>query len=64
MKQRKHSYRIVEELPANALSVAQYAANIKDCTTPYIYELWRNNKADFEIVVFKDFNFIIPLTNN
>lgn len=65
-KNRKYKYRSVNELPDAALTVAQYAKEIKDCNTSYIYELVRKSKEgksiDFEIVVFKGINFVISLT--
>lgn len=64
-KNRKYSYNEVTDLPANAMTVAQYASQIKDCNTSYIYELVRNQKNnDFQIVIFKGINFVIPLTND
>lgn len=59
----KNKYRTVEDLPATAKTVSEYCKD-RGCTNPYIYQLIRENKADFEIVIFKGFNFIIPLTNN
>jgi len=56
-------YRIVPELPASAMTVAAYCEE-RGCTNPYIYELFRKHKADFEIVIFQGINFVIPLTNN
>jgi hypothetical protein len=64
-KNRKYEYRPVTELPDNAMTVAQYASEVKDCNTSYIYELIRKAKnTDFEIVIFKGINFVVPLTNN
>lgn len=62
MRKTRKQYKEVTKLPAAALTVAQYAEQ-RDCTTPYIYELIRKAKnIDFEIVIFKGINFIIPLT--
>lgn len=58
---RKRNYRIVSELPAGALSVAKYAKK-RGCTTNYIYVLLARERADFEVVVFSGYNFVIPLT--
>ncbi len=52
-------YKVVEQLPDNAMTVSDYCIE-RGCTNPYIYELFRNNKANFEIVIFKGINFIIP----
>lgn len=54
-------YRNVTILPTTAMTVAEYCTQ-RGCTNPYIYELFRKQKADFEIVIFKGINFIIPLT--
>lgn len=58
MKKNRKQYPEVEQLPANALTVAKYAS-LRGCTTPYIYELVRKGKADFEIVVFQGINFVV-----
>ena len=64
-KNRKYTYELVNELPEHAMTVAQYAKEVKDCNTSYIYELIRKNKNhDFQMVVYKGINFIIPLTFN
>jgi hypothetical protein len=60
---RKNKYREVQVLPDNALRVSEYAAQ-RECNTSYIYELISKQKADFEIVVFKGINFVLPFTNN
>ena len=59
----KDIYRTVDELPVNAKTVGQYCKD-RGCTNPYIYQLVRTQKADFEIVIFKGINFVIPLTIN
>ena len=59
MKKNVSKYRIVEKLPANAKTVKQYADS-KEVSTSYIYKLWAEKKADFEIIVFQTINFIIP----
>jgi len=59
MKQtRKNTYDEVPELPANALRVSEYA-DLRGCNTSYIYELIRDKRADFQIVIFKGINFVI-----
>lgn len=61
MKKNTGKYKEVNRLPANALTVADYAKD-KGFTTNYIYNLIRLNKHldRFDIVVFQSFNFIIP----
>ncbi len=62
-RNNENLYRPVTELPANAMTVNEYCKQ-RGCTNPYIYQLVRTNKAtDFEIVIFKGINFVIPLTN-
>lgn len=64
-KNRRYEYEHVNILPDNAMTVAQYAKEVKECNTSYIYELIRKKKnGDFQIVIYKGINFIIPLTNN
>lgn len=57
-------YETVNELPANALTVAQYAAN-QNYSTNYVYNQVRDaekkgKQIDFKIVVFNTINFVIP----
>jgi hypothetical protein len=58
-RHRVKEYPVYNELPANALTVAEYCI-IRGCSNPYIYKLHRTGKADFKIIVFKNINFIIP----
>ena len=67
MKNTRHNkYRIVDDLPKNAMRVSEYAAQWEranggtGCNTSYIYELVANNKnTNFEIVVYKGINFVL-----
>lgn len=65
MKAKTKPYRLVKELPKGALTVAEYA-DIKGFTHNNIYNMWRRHvgpqKQDlnFEIVIFKTINFVIP----
>lgn len=59
----ENKYKTVNSLPENAMTVKDYCKE-RGCTNPYIYQLVRTNKANFEIVIFKGINFVIPLTNN
>lgn len=68
MRKERKQYRIVEVLPPTALTVAQYAKD-QDISPQYIYELLRKNreegkKIDFEMVLFKGINFVIPCQSN
>jgi hypothetical protein len=61
MKRKKNKYKIVKELPNEAMKVSDYAKDVRDCNTSYLYQLIREGKNhDFEIVEFKGINFIIP----
>jgi hypothetical protein len=60
---RRNNYRVVDSLPSTAQRVSEYAA-LRECNTSYIYELIKKQKADFEIVVFKGINFVLPFANN
>ena len=63
---RHNRYRTVDYLPDNALRVSEYAEQ-RQCNTSYIYELVRKSlegkSIDFEIVVYKGINFVVPLTD-
>ena len=55
--QRKH-YEQVNQLPANALSVANFATN-KGITVSYVYKKFNQGKADYKIVDFQQYNFVV-----
>jgi hypothetical protein len=56
---RRNTYEVVNDLPAAAMRVSEYAA-LRNCNTSYIYELIRKNKnTDFHIVVYKGINFVV-----
>jgi hypothetical protein len=64
MGKRQNRYRLVKELPKEALSVAQYAA-IRGCNTSNIYKIWRKKKGinrteNFEIIEYQGINFVLP----
>jgi len=59
MKKNTGKYREVTELQEGAMSVSHYAAS-QNFTAPYVYKLWKTNKAKFEIVIFSGNNYIIP----
>jgi len=59
MKRNNNKYQTVTELPANAKSVAQYAKDI-NCTSQNIYMRLMRGVADYTIVIFEGFNFVIP----
>lgn len=59
----RDQYKNVDTLPDTAMTVSDYCKQ-RGCTNPYIYQLYKTHKADFDIVIFKGINFIIPLTND
>lgn len=59
MKKNVNKYPSVTRLPANAMTVKEYAES-KNISTSYIYKQIREKKASFKIVVFQTINFIIP----
>lgn len=60
MKRNAEKYEVVTSLPDNALSVPNYA-KLHGHTTQYIYNMIQKGKANFKIVVYQGFNFVIPL---
>jgi len=59
MKKNANKYEKVSKLPADAMTVKEYADS-KEISTSYVYKLIREEKAKFKIVVFQTINFIIP----
>jgi hypothetical protein len=63
-KRHRNEYRILNELPGQALSVAQYAKE-RQCNTSNIYKEYRTarekgRQLPYEIVIYSGFNFIVP----
>lgn len=61
---RIHSYREIVVLPKSALTVEEYADTV-NISPQHVYKLWRGHKdkkriISFEIVVFKNKNYILP----
>lgn len=60
MKPRSQKWEQVETLPANALTVDQFAKK-NGYGVPYVYKLAkRENNDKFKVVIFRDINFVIP----
>lgn len=65
MKYRNNSYREVDRLPMIAMTVGEYA-DLMGFNHTQVYKKWRGHIGKkkkaiaFEIVLFKDRNFIIP----
>lgn len=53
-------YRKVNELPENALTIGEYA-NQKGITKGHVYTHFSRGRADYEIVEFRTFLFVVPL---
>lgn len=70
MKKRTNTYREVQKLPASAMTVPTFAAQMEYANPGVVYNNWRRSrgptegrnqiKINFEIVVFKGINFVIP----
>jgi hypothetical protein len=58
MKGNRKQYTQIEQLPADAQSVANYAKN-KGFTVSYIYKKFNEGKASYKIVDFQGYNFVI-----
>lgn len=58
MKGARKQYEKIKNLPATAQSVANYAA-AQNCTVSYIYKKFNEGKANYKIVDFEGYNFII-----
>jgi hypothetical protein len=63
MKRNVDKYETVAALPENAMSVPNYAKE-HGHTTQYIYNMLQKGKANFKIVVYQGFNFVIPHSAN
>jgi predicted nucleotidyltransferase len=59
--QKMQKYKVVTTLPDNAMSVNLYAAKQGYKSTSSIYMQLKRGNADFEIVVYNGFNFVIPI---
>ena len=62
---RTNKYRELDTLPAEAITVNEYAKQ-RNCNTSYIYKLWANYRDNgkpitFEIVKIRGINFVLPL---
>ena len=58
MKGTRKQYEKIEQLPINALSVANYAAQT-GFTVSYIYKMFNKGKAVYKIVDFQGYNFVV-----
>ena len=64
-KNRLNTYRELDTLPNEAMTVNEYAIQC-NCNTSYIYKLWKEHKQKakaihFEIVIIRNINFVIPV---
>lgn len=58
MKGTRKQYEKIEQLPTNALSVANYATQ-SGITVSYVYKKFNTGKADYTIVDFQGYNFVV-----
>jgi len=58
-----NNYRVVDQLPPDAMTISEYCVQ-RGCTNPYIYQLAKSGKANFEIVIFKGINFVINVNKS
>jgi len=59
MKRNEGKYEVVEQLPANAVLVKQYAKDM-GVGEPAIYNQYARGTAKFTIVIYFERNFIVP----
>ena len=59
MKANSNKYIDVDILPANAVTVKQYADSL-GISTAYVYKQVKQNTNKFKIVKFQTINFIVP----
>ena len=58
MKGQRKQYDTIKQLPANAMSIANYASD-KGITVSYVYKQFNQNKSTYKIVDFQGYNFVI-----
>lgn len=58
MKGQRKKYDTVKQLPPDALSIANYAAS-KGITVSYVYKKHNEGKAEYSIVDFQGYNFVV-----
>jgi len=58
MKGTRKQYELINQLPKNALSVANYATDA-NITVSYVYKKFNEGKANYRIVDFQGYNFVI-----
>jgi len=58
MKGQRKPYDKIKQLPADALSIANYAAS-KGITVSYVYKQFNEKKSSYKIVDFQGYNFVV-----
>ncbi len=58
MKGTRKQYEAIAQLPASALSIANYASD-NGITVSYVYKKFNEGKALYKIVDFQGYNFVI-----
>lgn len=56
---RLKQYEIVDTLPANALTVAEYC-RVNNISTSVFYMRLNRGTASYKVVVFQNINFVVP----
>jgi hypothetical protein len=63
MKANANKYQSVVKLPANAMTVSDYAKQ-ENITTTTVYTRLARGTDQFKIVTFHTINFVIPIKKN
>ena len=58
MKGHRKQYNTISQLPINALSVANFASQ-QNITVSYVYKKFNEGKANYQIIDFQGYNFVI-----
>ena len=63
MKRNNGKYKEVKQLPTGAMTITEYADN-NNMSQSNVYKKIERKTANYQIVIFKTMNFVIPLTNS
>lgn len=58
MKGTRKQYESIKQLPATAMSVANYSNHV-GITVSYVYKQFNENKSNYKIVDFQGYNFVV-----
>lgn len=59
MKRNEGKYEVVDKLPKNAILVKKYAES-KNIGESAVYNQLARGKAEFDIVIYFERNFVVP----